>query len=211
MTTIDALARMRCTAALLASSPALSARLVHEDVIIVEVMRPPFPVREHAVLPPCWFRGLVAEGMNDDLARGTVTRERIERLVACRIDLGTRDGATLLPGEVVRIDAGATWLHLHAVAEGAEVVVPLAHEMAAEMGDDADETPLELHGADDLRVTVLAQAGPKDVGAADAAAELLRTVAMRVAIDRLERELATVADHPARPASSPRPHTNKDH
>lgn len=211
MTPIDVLARMRCTAALLACSPALSARLVHDDVVIVEVMRPPFPVREHAVLPPCWFRGLVADGVRGDLVAGSITQERMERLVACRIDLGTRDGATLLPGEVVRIDTGTTWLHLHAAPEPVDLVEPVVRDLSAELEGQDDGSALVLHPASDLDVTVLALTTSPDDVASDAAAELLHTVAMRLAIARLERELATVADHPARPFSSPRPDTHKEH
>lgn len=209
VTALDALARMRCTAALLASTPDLSARLVYDDVIIVEVMRPPFPAREHAVLPPCWFRGLVAEGVEDPGA-DTPTSERIERLVSCRIDLGVRDGTSVLPGEVVRLDAGRTWRHLLAVAAPLDEVRPVACEVADELGADADGLPLELHGVCDVRASVLAQVTDRVNAASDVAADLLRTVAMRVAIARLERDLTSVADHPARRTPSPHPRTDKD-
>jgi hypothetical protein len=210
VTTLDALGRMRCAAALLACTPDLSARLVYDDVIIVEVMRPPFPMREHAVLPPCWFRGLVADGVQDPAA-GTATQERMERLVACRIDLGIRNGAAVLPGEVVRLDAGETWRHLLAVAAPIDEVEPVAHELAAELGDVADDIALELHALDDVRVTVLAQVTARSEAASDAGSDRLRTVAMRVAIARLERELACTADHPARRTTSSHPdNTHKD-
>jgi hypothetical protein len=209
VTVNDALARMRCTAALLGCSTDLSARLVHDDVIIVEVMRPPFPVREHAVLPPCWFRCLVADGLREPAA-GTVTRERIDRLVACRIDLGFRNGATLRPGEVVRVDAGGSWMHLHAVAAPVVDVEPVVSEAVDELWSGADDIPLELHAAHDLDVTVLGQATDATPAASDAAADLLRTIAMRVAIRRLERDLACIAEHPARRVSSPRPHPDED-
>lgn len=211
MTTRDTFARMRCTAALLACAPALSARLVHDDVIIVEVMRPPFPRREHAVLPPCWFRGLVAEVIQGDLPAGSVTHERMARLALCRTDLVIRDGAALLPGEVVRLHAGRSWMHLHAVAAPLADVEPLARQVAEEQGVAGDELPLELHAAHDLDATVLGQASAATSVASEAAADLLRTVAMRLAIQRLERELAAAADHPARRTPSPHPHrTDED-
>lgn len=200
---------MRCTAALLACTPALSARLVHEDVIIVEIMRPPFPQREHAVLPPCWFRGLVAEAIEGDAAVGSPMHDRMTRLALCRTDLGTRDGAVLLPAEVVRIEGGTSWMHLHAVAAPVADVDRIARAAAEELGEGVDDLPLELHAAHDLRATVLAQAAPRSAAASDAAADLLRTIAVRVAIERLERELTCRADHPAHRTTAPRP-TDKD-
>lgn len=200
---MDTFARMRCTAALLSCTPAISARLVHEDVIIVEVMRPPFPTREHAVLPPCWFRGLVAEAIAADAAAGSPTHDRMTRLALCRTDLGTRDGAVLLPAEVVRVEAGTSWMHLHAVSAPVADVDRIARTAAEELGEDPDDLPLELHAARDLRATVLAQASPRTAAASDAAADLLRTIAVRVAIERLERELACRADHPARRSRAP--------
>lgn len=207
----DAFARMRCTAALLSRTPALSARLVHDDVIIVEVMRPPFPPREHAVLPPCWFRGLLAEVVGGGVEAGSATHERMLRLALCRTDLGTRDGAVLLPAEVVRIDVGRSWQHLHAIAAPIADVEPVARATvtaAADAGGPSD--PLELHAVDDLGVTVLGHVSARTPAASEAAADLLRTVAIRVAIQRLERDLASRADHPTRHTTSPRPRTTDE-
>jgi hypothetical protein len=194
---IDALDRMRCTAALLSCTPTISARLVYDDVIVLEAMRPPHPVRDHAVVPPCWFRALVADGMANGLPAGSVERVRFERLLACGIDLGVRDGTTLLSANVLRVDAGPSWLHLHAVAAPCEVVEPIAVAVAEELGDGDEDPPLELHAAHDLDVTVLAQASAKEGVASEAAADLLRTISMRLAVERLERHLASIAAHPS--------------
>lgn len=205
----DTFARMRCTAALLSRTPALSARLVHDDVIIVEVMRPPFPPREHAVLPPCWFRGLLAEVVGGGAEAGSATHERMVRLALCRTDLGTRGGAVLLPAEVVRTDDGRSWQHLHAVAAPLADVEPVVRAtVAADPGGPS--APLELHAVDDLGVTVLGHASARTPAASEAAADLLRTVAIRVAIQRLERDLASRADHPTRHTTSPRTRTTDE-
>lgn len=193
MTDIDPTTRMRCTAALLSCTPTVSARLVHDDRVVLEVLRPPHPVRDHAVVPPCWFRAMVANG----LPAGTVERTRFERLTTCRIELGVRGSTALLPGNVLRVDAGPSWMHLHAVPSGMESVQPVA--ASASDQDFPELAPLlELHAVPDLDVTIVGLASMRSGTASEIAADALRTVSMRIAIDRLERELHAMADHPAR-------------
>lgn len=192
MTDIDATARMRCTAALLSCTSTVSARLVHDDHVALEVMRPPHPSGDHAVVPPCWFRAMLANGS----PTGPVERSRFERLTACRIELGVRAGTTLLPGNVLRVDAGSSWMHLHAVPSGIETVAPIV--AAASDQDLTDTAPLlELHAVHDLDVTIVGLASARSDAASEIAADDLRTVSMRVTIDRLERGLHAIADHPA--------------
>jgi hypothetical protein len=208
VTEIDAIAHMRCAAALLSCTSTISARLVRDDVVVLEAMPPPHPVRDHAVVPPCWFRALVADRLASGLPTGSADRLRFERLLACRIELGVRGGTILLPGNVLRVDAGSSWMHLHAIAAPAEAVKAVAVALREEDGA-SDDSSLELHVAHDLDVTIVGQASARSDDAAERSADLLRTVSMRVAVDRLERELQAIADHPARasddaPALRPR-------
>lgn len=195
----DALARLRCTAALLACTPLLSARLRWHDRTVLEILRPPHAERNHAVLPPCWFRAFLADALRHGVPEELVERERIQRLLGCAVDLGTRDGASILPGDVVRFPVGGTWMHLIAVSAPAEVVRPIVRA-AAEPGTADHDDPLQvlgLHAAEDLRVTVLSLGTHQRLEDSGDAAEVLRDVAMRVAISRFEQQLAAVADHPA--------------
>ena len=159
------------------------------------------------MLPPCWFRGLLAEVIGGGVEPGSATHERMVRLALCRTDLGTRDGAVLLPGEVVRIEDGITLTHLHAVAAPLADVEAIARAVGDTEPDDGLASPLEVLPVEDLGVTVLRQASPHTPAASDAAADRLRTVAIRVAIERLERELAARVEHPARRATAPRHRT----
>jgi len=196
----DALARLRSTAALLACTPTLSARLRWHDRTVLEVLRPPHPERDHAVLPPCWFRSFLADVLRNGVPAELAERERIERILACAIDLGVRDGTVVLPGDVVRFEVGGTWMHLLAVTSPVDEVRP--HARAGATGEVEDPTDpfavLGLHAAHDLDVTVLSLGTLPRLEDSGEAAAVLRDVAMRVAVDRLERELAAVADHPAR-------------
>lgn len=195
----DALARLRCTAALLACTPHLSARLRWHDQTVLEILRPPHPERDHAVLPPCWFRAFLADALANGVPDELVQRERMERLLACSVDLGTRDAATVLPGDVVRFPVGGTWMHLLAVSSPADEVRPIVRA-GAEQGTEDTDDPFEvlgLHAAADLDVTVLSLGTHPRLEDSGDAAEVLRDVAMRVAVGRLERQLAAVADHPA--------------
>lgn len=194
----DAFARLRCTAALLACTPSLSARLRWHDRTVLEIVRPPHPERGHVVLPPCWFRAFVSDALHHGVPEELVERERIERLLGCTVDLGTRAGASVLPGDVVRFPVGGTWMHLIAVSSPAEVVRPVVRAVA-ESGADPDD-PLQvlgIHVATDLGVTVLSLGTHQRLEDSGEAAEVLRDVAMRVAISRFEQQLAAVADHPA--------------
>jgi len=196
----DALARLRCTAALLACTPTLSARLRWHHRTVLEVLRPPHPERDHAVLPPCWFRSFLADVLREGVPAELVERERIERILACAVDLGTRDGTVVLPGDVVRFEVGGAWMHLLAVSSPVDDVRPFARD-GATGGAEAPDDPfavLGLHAAHDLEVTVLSLGTHQRLEDSGEAAEVLRDVAMRVAIGRLERELAASADHPSR-------------
>jgi len=196
----DALARLRCTAALLACTPTLSARLRWRDRTVLEVLRPPHPERDHAVLPPCWFRSFLAGALRDGVPTELVEQERIDRILACAVDLGVRDGTEVLPGDVVRFAIGGTWMHLLAVSSPVEDVRP--HARAGATGGEEDPLDpfavLGLHAARDLDVTVLSLGTHPRLEDSGEAAEVLRDVAMRVAVARLERSLASAADHPAR-------------
>lgn len=188
---------LRCTAALLGCTGTVSARFVHDERVVLEVRRPPLPSREHAVLPPCWFRALVADAVEHGEPDDPEDRRRLGRLAACRIELGVRDGTSVLPGGVVRLHCGPAWLHLLAVAAPIEQVRLVAYAAVDEAEDVGPDAPFELHAADDLGVTVVALASPRAIAASEAAAEVLRTIGVRVAVDRLERELPPVAPHPA--------------
>lgn len=195
----DALARLRCTAALLACTPTLSARLRWDDRVVLEILRPPHPERDHAVLPPCWFRAFLADAMRNGMPGELLERERIERILACAVDLGTRQGAEVLPGDVARFPVGGTWMHLLAVSSPVEDVRPIVRA-AAERGAGDPDDPMQvlgLHVAADLEVTVLSLGTHQRIEDSGDAAEVLRAVAMQVAIQRFERQLAAVADHPA--------------
>jgi len=195
----DALARLRGTAALLACAPHLSARLRWRDRTVLEILRPPHLERDHAVVPPCWFRAFLADALANGVPDELVHRERMEWILACAVDLGVRDGAAVLPGDVVRFPVGGTWMHLLAVSSPVEDVRPIVHA-AAEAGAGDPDDPLQvlgLHVARDLDVTVLSLGTHQRIVDSGDAAEVLRDVAMRVAISRLERQLAAVADHPA--------------
>lgn len=200
VTTTDALERLRCTSALLSCTPTISARLLQGDRVVVEVMRQPHPIRDHAVLPTCWFRAFLAEAVRNGPPAEGPDRYRFERLLASRIELGVRDGTVLLPANVLRVEA-SSWLHLLAVGAPAELVRPIAVAAADEAGVPATlgagDFPLELHADRDLDVTVLALGSTRIDSESEVAAEVLRSVAMRVAIERLERDLAAIADHPA--------------
>lgn len=187
----DALARLRCTAALLTCTPTLSARLRWQDRTVLEVMRPPHPERDHAVLPPCWFRSFLGDAMRNGVPSELVEADRIERVLACAVDLGVRDGAEVLPGDVVRFPVGGTWMHLLAVSSPVDDVRPLARAGATgASGDPLDPfAVLGLHAAHDLEVTVLSLGTHQRIEDSGEAAEVLRDVAMRVAIERLERQL----------------------
>lgn len=196
----DALARLRCTAALLACTPTLSARLRWHDRTVLEVMRPPHPERDHAVLPPCWFRAFLADVLRHGVPAELVERDRIERILACAVDLGVRDGTTVMAGDVVRLEVGGTWMHLIAVSSALEDVRPVVGT-GVDVGLGVVDDPMRslgLHAAHDLAVTVLSLGTHQRLVDSGAAAEVLRDVAVRVAVERLERELAAVADHPAR-------------
>lgn len=196
---VDALARLRCTAALLACTPTLSARLRWQGRTVLEVLRPPHPERDHAVLPPCWFRSFLGDALRNGVPAELVERERIERILACDVELGVRDGTDVLPGDVVRFEVGGTWMHLLAVSSPADEVRPLAQAGATgDPGDPLDPfAVLGLHAAHDLDVTVLSLGTLQRIEESGEAADVLRDVAMRVAVARLERQLAAVADHPA--------------
>lgn len=195
----DTTARVRCTAALLSTTPTISARLVHHDLIVLEVMRPPHPVRDHTVVPPCWFRAFVADGLAHGPPTDTLARSRFERLAACRIELGVRGGTVLLPGNVLRVDTGDAWMHLHAVPSPLGIVEPV---VAAGIGGEGSsrngEAPIELQAAADLGVTVVRRASDRSDVASARVTELLQTISMRVAVDRLERQLRAMSEHPAR-------------
>lgn len=193
----DALARLRCTAALLGCTPTISARLLHGERVVLEVMRPPHPVRDHTVMPTCWFRALVADATGNGPPAGDVDRERFDHLLDCRIELGVRHGTTLLPANVLRVEAGESWMHLLALASPLEPVRAAAVVAAQEDADEDAGTLLELHVDADLEVTVVGLASARTADASSAAADLLRTIGMRLAVDRLEQELASITDHPA--------------
>ncbi|HEU5083894.1 MAG TPA: hypothetical protein VFU14_11185 [Acidimicrobiales bacterium] len=192
----DDLAHLRCAAALLGCTHTVSARFVHGDRVVLEVRRPPLPPRDHAVLPPCWFRALVADAVGNGAPDDADDRRRLARLAACRIDMGVRDGTSVLAGGVVRLHCGPAWLHLLAVAAPIERVRLLAYAAVDEADGVQPGAPFELHPAGDLDVTVVALASPRAIATSEAAADVLRTIGMRVAVDRLERELPPVA-HPA--------------
>jgi hypothetical protein len=192
----DALARLRCTAALLACTPALSARLRWADRTVLEIVRPPHPERDHVVLPPCWFRAFLADALRHGVPDELVQRERMERLLACAVDLGTRDGAAVLPGDVVRVPVGHTWMHLLAVSSPVEEVRPIVRSAREPVAEGLPAPG--LHAATDLDATVLSLGSADDGPASERAAEALRHLAMLVAIHRLERGSDAASDHPAR-------------
>jgi hypothetical protein len=194
----DALDRFRCTAALLSYTPTISARLVNDDRVLLEVMRPPHPVRDHAVIPTCWFRAMVADVTRNGPPVGERGREPFERLLGCRVELGVRHGTTLLPANVLRVEAGGSWMHLLALASPLDAVRTAAVTVAQEgQPDEHAGTGLDLHIDPDLETTVVGLASELTAERSGEAAELLRTIGMRLAIDRLEIELASVAAHPA--------------
>jgi hypothetical protein len=194
----DALARLRCTAALLACTPTLSARLRWHERTVLEVLRPPHPVRDHAVLPPCWFRSFLSDAMRNGVPHELVEQQRFERILACAIDLGTRDGTVVLPGDVVRLEVGDAWMHLLAVSAGVDDVRPVVVDAAAALGDDGPGAAIGLHAARDLEVTVLSLGTHQQLEDSGEAAQALRDLAMAVAIERLGQVLDAAADHPAR-------------
>jgi hypothetical protein len=203
----DALARLRCSAALLACTPTVSARLVDGGRVLLEVMRPPHPVRDHAVVPTCWFRALIADAVEAGPPAGDVDRDRFNSLLACCVELGVRGGTTLLPANVLRVEAERSWMHLLALAAPLDAVRTVAVNAAQEDPDEARGTLLELHVDRELGVTVIGLASGRDDKTSSAAAELLRTIGMRLAVQRLEYELQCIADHPANgvPARRRRP------
>lgn len=167
---------------------------------MLEVLRPPHAERAHPVLPPCWFRSFLADALRNGVPAELVERQRMDRILGCAVDLGTRDGTVVLPGDVVRFEVGATWMHLLAVSSPVEGVRPFARPGATGADEGASDpvSELGLHAAHDLDVTVLSLGTHQRVADSGEAAEVLHDVAMRVAIDRLERELGASADHPAR-------------
>ena len=191
------LSHLRCTAALLGCTATVSARFVHDTCDVLEVRRPPLPIRDHAVLPPCWFRGVVADAVRNGPPHDPGDRRRLERLATCRIEMGVRDGTSVLAGGVLRLHCGPAWLHLLAVAAPIEQLRLLAYAAVDEADDIAPDAPFELHAAGDLDVTVVALASPRAIAASEAAADVLRTIGIRVAVDRLERELPPAAPHRA--------------
>lgn len=186
----DELAPLRGAAALLSCVPSASARLRHFGRTVLEVRRPPHPTVDHAVLPPCWFRGLVADALAGDL--GADDTERVVGLARCRIDIGVRDGTSVLSGGVVPTYGGTAWLHLLPVAAPHRLVAPVA-EAAFERSDIS-----HVHADDDLDATVLALASDRSAAGSEASADVLRTIAVRVAVERLERDLAARDAHPSR-------------
>ncbi len=194
---------LRCTAAILGCTSTVSARFVHEGRVVLEVRRPPLPPRDHAVLPPCWFRALVADALTNGVPEDADDRRRLARLGACRIEMGVREGTSVLGAGVLRLHCGPAWLHLLAVAAPIEDVRLLAYAAVDEADGVEPDAPFEMHAADDLGVTVVALASPRAVAASEAAVEALQTIGMRVAVDRLERELPPVAPYPADGARPP--------
>lgn len=193
---------LRCTAALLGCTATASARFVHDGRVVLEVRRPPLPPRAHVVLPPCWFRALLADALRNGAPEDPDDRRRLARLGTCRIEMGVRAGTSVLAGGVLRLHCGPAWLHLLAVAAPIEHVRLLAYAAVDEADGVEPDAPFELHAADDLGVTVVALASSRAVAASEAAVDALQTIGMRVAVDRLERELPPVphpADGTARP------------
>lgn len=211
MTNPHAFERMRCTAVLLSCTPTISARLVRDGVVVLEVMRPPHPVSEHTIVPPCWFRAFLADWLANGMPAGDVEQRRAAQLMTCGIELGVRGGTRLLGGNVLRADAGDSWMHLHAVATPVETVELARRATGQEHDGVEDEPPIDVHAAHDLEVTVLGLVSARSEVASERAADRLRSLSMRVAIERLERELHAMTDHPARRAHDAAVVRRRDH
>ena len=185
-----ALARLRCAAALLASTPASSCRLRSGDRVLLEVMRPPLAKRDHPVAPACWFRAQVAAATRHHPAHPHAAAGPLwgkASLADLAVDIGVSAGAAVLPMSVIRVPYDDAWVHLLAVAQPLDVVRPIAEELADEEATEC----LELLWDRELDATVLALASPRDdAEAGDAAADVLRTVGMQTAICGLEALLA---------------------
>lgn len=190
--TDQAIARLRVAAALLASTPHLSVRLRDSDRTIVEAMRPPFPDRDHAIIPACGFRQAVARAHGLRRAGHHVAMAGIGAQRDPAIDLGSTSAAAVLSDGIVRVAGEARTAHFLAVCHHAEAVARIVDEIVVEAG-----WTVRLHADRELETTVVAvvsEASPVDVAESVAVVDMLRAVSARAAVAELEAVLNARVD-----------------
>lgn len=194
-----ALAGLRCTAATLVALPAVRARVRHADRVVLEIRRgdaddgAPGSSPGHPVLAPCAFHRSVASAHRLRRAGERLAFRGVPPGCEPAIEWGVGRGDVTRDGAIVRVAMDGAWVHVAAVAVGADVC------RRAVLGDDGGPPGLGFHADDEVECTLLHLTTP--IGDHVASAEVidaLQAAVARVAVaELLDRLAAEAPDSPA--------------
>ena len=103
--------RLRISAAMAAAVPQLAVQVRTGDTPCLEVRWAPAEGAAHRVLPPCAFHRAVTKAHRMRRAGERIAMRGVPGGCEPAIDWGTTPAARLLPGGVVRVEEGETWVH----------------------------------------------------------------------------------------------------
>lgn len=185
--TTASLDALRRSVALAHAVPGVATTIEIDGGPTVEARRPPLPepTETRISVPVCWLRSAVAS----ELATREADPTRIGSLDA-DIAVELHPTRTALPFSVVRFACSGRWVHATSIIGSSDDVRAAAVDVA-EGTDHPGLDELSVHYAPDLGVAVLTIAVEPTEDASDLAANVLRTIDLRVGVAGVERALAT--------------------